>query len=168
MSEPEQPTLAPCPWCKAIPEPSGHYYEVLHTSDCFFAERDSDNARQIIVKAQVERWNTRALSSASDAQLAELVRSREAELARLLKVEVKIADEYFDGANLLLEGILSLQAALAQAEAEKEALREAIVSLTRYDINVNGIGISPRKGGELLCRDDVLALLTAEGKPHAT
>jgi len=53
--------LLPCPFCKATPQPCGHYYEIFHVTPCFFVDEGRDaSPRSIIVKRQIPAWNTRA------------------------------------------------------------------------------------------------------------
>lgn len=62
-----------------------------------------------------------------------------------------------------LEGRIEALCTRYGDEKAKDAAKE-IEALTRYDINVPSVGISPRKNGVLLRRKDVLAVLRASKK----
>lgn len=57
--------LKRCPWCPAIPTALGHYFEIVHTADCYFSVMMCPKGsaviprRQVIINFEFEAWNTR-------------------------------------------------------------------------------------------------------------
>lgn len=70
-SESTAPELKPCPYCRAVPRSCGHYFDVIHTTDCFFSEL-SGNIRSVITRSQIETWNTRT-EDGLRAEIAEAI-----------------------------------------------------------------------------------------------